>query len=61
MYLRTMSSVPSVEPSLTITHFSGRKRLCDHRLKRQFDELGFIPCWGDKYVGWDLCHDFEAL
>src|SRR5262249_54032584 len=23
-YLRTISSVPSVEPSLTITHFSGR-------------------------------------
>ena len=37
-----------------------KKRLRDHRLKREVDKLRFIPCRGDEYVARDFCHNGEV-
>ena len=57
VYLSTISSVPSVEPSLTITQRSGSTRLRDHRLDRLLDECRLVAGRRDEDVvaaAWQL-------
>ena len=47
VYLFMISSVPSVEPSLTITHPQRQELLRNHGLQRQLDKPSFVPGQGN--------------